>query len=222
MPTIGPMEPCPPRRLGYAVAAACLVVAFSLAGAPPAGATSCAPHPDGRPAAIVSGQERLSTGKPFFATYDLAIAGTVRSVRTDRRGGSSTYGLTRVRVAVLAAFGVEAIAPTLIVPQADPGWLNGYPFRRGRTYFIPLRRAGDGGLANAFVCDPISEMTPAAAARLAAIAPPDLAVTTAGDPPLTRASADGGGSRWALGGAALAALVAAGAILAGRLRRRRR
>lgn len=146
----------------------------------PAGAvraTSCAPAPDGSARAIVTGTEVLWGDHGFFDLYDYAITGTVIEVVTDEDAESDTYGATEVHVDVINGFGVEQIGESVVVHQSDPGWMNGFAFDRGATYFIPLVHAGPNGERDySFVCDPISRISPEGAAQLIEIVGGSIAV----------------------------------------------
>lgn len=131
-------------------------------------ALSCAIHPDGTPESIVRGSEQLSSGEPFFDRYDFAITGTVTTVVTVERPGSETYGRTMVTVDVINGFGLDFITPEIELTQSDPGWMAGYPFVVGHTYFIPVTAVGPNSETNySFVCDPITEIDGDRAAALA-------------------------------------------------------
>ena len=153
-------------------------------GGSTASATSCATPEDGSAQSIVTGVEKLWGEQDFFERYDFAISGTVVSIDTDETPGSETYGDTEVEVAVINAFGVDDIGETLVVSEDDPGWINGYEFQVGSTYFIPLLAEGPQGTPNySFLCDPISRISESEASELAVIAIDPIAVATLQDPP---------------------------------------
>lgn len=149
---------------------------------PSALATSCAvPKGDVSPRAIVEGRALGWDGQPIFETYDFAIAGSVTSVNTDEVPGSPTYGDTEVVFEVINAYRLESVDPLLVVWQSDPGWMMGFPFEVGRTYFVPLVHRGPGGEPNySMLCDPISPMSVADAADLPQFASAELPVATPG------------------------------------------
>src|SRR5690606_21087660 len=119
---------------------------------------SCAVHPDASPEAIASGSGRLSTERAFFDTYDFAIVGTVTGIDTVGEG-LPDYGATTVRLDVAAVLGGGPSTPQFDVSSPDPGWMGGYPYEVGLTYFIPVQAVGPGGEPNhSFLCDPISEV----------------------------------------------------------------
>ncbi len=127
----------------------------------------------------MSGREMLLHDEPFFEQFDLAITATVAAITTDERSGSSTYGATEIAVDGINAFGVDNVPGSLIVTASDPGWIAGYPFAIGRTYFIPLIAVGPQGQQNhSFLCDPITEIRSSDAARVPALAFGGLAVAT--------------------------------------------
>lgn len=147
-----------------------LGIGLAVAAAAPAAALSCAPHPDGSPAAIASGSERLASGDAFFDTYDAAVLGTVAAIATDE-GDTGTYGATTVTVEVAAVLGDASLPASAEISSPDPGWMSGYPFEVGRTYLIPVQLVGPAGQRNAsFVCDPISEILPSAIDDLVTLA----------------------------------------------------
>ena len=156
-----------------------LVFATFSGGGSTVSATSCAPPEDGSARSIVTGVERLWGEQTFFELYDFAISGTVVSIETDETPGSETYGDTEVKVEVINAFGVDDIDETVVVSEDDPGWINGYEFRVGGTYFIPLVTEGPQGTPNySFLCDPISRISESEASELAVIAIDQIAVAT--------------------------------------------
>lgn len=111
----------------------------------PAAALSCAQPPGWTPEAIVAGEEpHLRDGSRFSDLYDVAVVGEVRGIVTNEDGKSENYGQTRSTVDVRASFGSESLSETITVTSPDPGWLSGYPFEKGRMYFIPLRLKGGG------------------------------------------------------------------------------
>jgi hypothetical protein len=139
---------------GTAVLVACGALA---ATAPAAAALSCAPHPDGSPHAIASGTERLSTEARFFETHDYAVLGTVTGIETVLEGPD--HGSTTVTVDVTAVLGRTDAPDTVVLSTPDPGWLAGWPYVRGRAYFVPVQDVGPGGEPNfSFLCDPVSEV----------------------------------------------------------------
>jgi hypothetical protein len=140
------------KTLWWSVMTVCLAVAFGTSGSTPAGATSCVVHPDGSPAAIAAGTERLATEMGFFDLYDFALLGTVSEIHT-----IPTDGATTITVDVVAVLGAGDALQQVKIWARDPGWMWGYPFEVGTSYFIPVQRTGPEGQANiSFVCDPIS------------------------------------------------------------------
>jgi len=140
------------------------------AGIAPVGALSCAPHPDGSPAAIASGTENLSTEDEFFDRYDYAVIGTVTEMRTVGVG-EPDYGATTVSIDVVAVLGGGTADPTIDISSPDPGWLTGYPYETGNAYFIPVQAEGPAGQPNfSFLCDPIAEVDVGIATELRQLA----------------------------------------------------
>ena len=130
-----------------------LVAGGLLVGAlgSPALATSCVMHEDASPAAILAGEERLAMGGAFADQYRGAVLARVPDIDTDEREGSATYGSTIVRLDVVATFG-EVAADQARIEMADPGWMNGYAFEPGATYFVPIRHEPSDVMA----CEPIT------------------------------------------------------------------
>jgi hypothetical protein len=130
-----------------------VLVILSLATLP-AEALSCAP-PSGTPEDLIR-----STGEGgFWDTYDLALVGKVLSVITDEEDESVTYGRTEIEVEVEVLLGSQEASHTFSLTASDPGWLNGYPYVVGTSYFIPISNRGPNGEPNyTFLCDPITEV----------------------------------------------------------------
>ena len=150
---------------------ACGLIALAVIGpcASLASALSCAEHPDGSPQAIAAGTERLSGGDRFFDQYDYAVIGTVTEVQTV--GAEPNYGATTVKVDVEGVLGESSAPEQIDISSPDPGWLNGYPYERGTTYFIPVQAEGPEGQPNySFLCDPISEVDVGVATELRQLA----------------------------------------------------
>jgi hypothetical protein len=149
-----------------------LGVSASLYGPAPAAALSCAAHPDGLREAIASGTEVLAGGEPFFESYDFALIGTVARITTDEQQESPRFGATTIVFDVAATLVPAPEAAQLVVSASDPGWMSGYAFAVGRSYFVPVLGTGPQGEPNdSFVCDPITEVAePAAADALAPLA----------------------------------------------------
>lgn len=152
-----------------------LVLGWSASALLPAGALTCARFPENTPESLVG--NRLTLTDPDTRNYDMAVVGTVRRITTDESEDSATYGRTLVEVELDGLFydGVFGATPTdvWLVTSPDPGWLHGYGFVEGRSYFIPLLLTGPLGEPNySFVCDPITEVADPAstAAELARIA----------------------------------------------------
>lgn len=173
--------------IGAVAATAALVPAGSAA------ALSCAAHPDGAPASIVAGTEKLATGKPFFEQYDLAIIGVPvgpSAATVSAPATSLPYRATTFRVD--AAFGVSEVTSTIVVtsgfpllPPGSPQIAGGsFTFDPDTTWFVPLKRQGPDGLRNhSFVCDPISAIDRAEIPGLIAGARDGLPVAVPGDAP---------------------------------------
>lgn len=155
------------------------IVVLVAASPGTASATSCAPPPDGSARSIVTGTEVLWGDHAFFDLYDYAITGTVASITTDEERGSTTYGATEVQFDVINGFGVDEVGETVVVHQSDPGWMNGFGFVPGATYFVPLVHRGPNGERDySFVCDPISSISPAGAVDLAGTAAASVPVAS--------------------------------------------
>jgi hypothetical protein len=124
-----------------------------------AGALSCASHPRGAPADILSGHPQLAGGSDFFRRFDRAVIGMVTGIAAVEEDGPA-YADTTLTVDVAAVVGDAAAPPSSIqVSSPDPGWHSGHRFEVGTTYFIPLAAEGPDGRPNAsFACDPISEV----------------------------------------------------------------
>jgi hypothetical protein len=141
------------------VALVAVVAVVTVAGAVPAAALSCASDPGATPEAIAGGTFRFADGSAFLDSYDFAVVGTVVAVRTDERQGSPTYGHTEVDLEVDGVLGVPVAPARMTLEAGDPGWMVGYPFERGRSYFVPVLAEGPEGQVNwTFLCDPISEV----------------------------------------------------------------
>jgi hypothetical protein len=223
--------------LTAAVGCGGLVLADPIA----AGATSCA-GPGAPPRSLVAGVPAYDGAEgTLWSAYDLAITGTVVEIRTDEERDSAAYGATEIIVEVINAMGVDSISDQVTISARDPGWMDGYAFALGRTYFVPLKSPGPEGQQYwSFVCDPISEISASDASALlvevaagiptavpgVGAAPKPAAV---GDPSETpravalnaeSANSQGGlGSGWMIGIAAGAATaLAMGGLLLRRLR----
>lgn len=138
------------RGISWSLVAAGLLVG-SLGS--PALATSCVMHEDASPAAILAGEERLALDGRFGDHYRGAVLATVTDIDTDEREGSPTYGSTLVRMDVLATYG-EVAADQARIEMPDPGWMLGYSFEPGATYFVPVRHEPTDVLA----CEPITRV----------------------------------------------------------------
>jgi hypothetical protein len=213
------------RALGAASAVAALGTVLVIAGAGPAGALDCVQHPDGTPESIASGTEELAgEGQlgTFWERYDDAVIGTVTGIRTDEREGSPTYGATEVDVRVAGVLGRDTAPANTTVRALDPGWMAGYPFELGVSYFIPVVAHAQGGIANfSHACDPVTVLDDpvawtAALGELADGAGIAFAVAgQGGEPPGEGTS----GSSWFVPVTSAAAVAAAGAAVVA-LRRR--
>lgn len=135
-----------------------LLVAAGLLGvAAPAFATSCAMDPSAIPEAILAGKPMQFSGRPLFHDYDLAVVGTVVAINTVDDDRSPIYGRTWTTFAVDAMFGTSSAPAQLTLTSSDPGWMNGYGFQLGQSYFVPFQAVGPDGTANySFLCDPIT------------------------------------------------------------------
>ncbi len=155
------------RQIGLVFLGALLLV---LMATEQSSALSCAPHPNGRPEAILRGTEELASEQGFIEAYDGAIAGKVLGIETNEVEGSPTYGRTVTGFEVDVAFW-DLPRGVVLVTSDDPGWLNGYPFEMGKRYFVPLELVGpDGQSMYSMVCDPITPVTLKRVERLIEIA----------------------------------------------------
>lgn len=159
-------------RIPWSAAIAGAVLgAVTLSAPTPSVALSCAAPPAGVPRIAANGGE--VAGRPFFDEYNLAVVATVTALETDEVPGSATYGATTIEVDVALVLGDDEAAEHMQLSAADPGWLAGYPFGVGRSYFVPVDAVGpDGEVNHTFVCTPITEVADAeiTADRLAAVA----------------------------------------------------
>lgn len=227
---------------------ACLLTAavgwggLVLADPMPAGATSCA-GPGAPPRSLVAGEPAYDGAEgTLWSAYDLAITGMVLEIRTDEERDSAAYGATEIIFEVINAIDVASITDEVTVSARDPGWVNGYRFEVGRTYFVPLKSPGSEGQEYwSFVCDPISEISASeASALLAEVAEgiptavpggePDPKPLTVGDPSdtteavaldteLERSQGGLGSGWWIVLAAATSVAVATGGLLQRRRRR---
>ncbi|MFA9446545.1 hypothetical protein [Egicoccus sp. AB-alg6-2] len=126
-----------------------------LVAASPATALSCVGHEDASAAAILAGEERLGTLRDFDEDYRGAVLGTVTDVDTDEREGSATHGATTVHLEVHATYG-DVGAESVRIEMSDPGWMSGYPFEVGTTYFVPIRHEPNAIMG----CEPITPVAP--------------------------------------------------------------
>lgn len=150
-------------RISSTLAAAAVAAAVLIPGSgSPAAATSCAPPTGMSPRALVTGAPLWNDGNgpTYLSDPDrFAVVGTVVGVSTD---AEDKYGRTEVEVRVDALFG--SAPPTsdpsrIVVTESDPGLMNGYGFKKGTRYFIPLLHEGPDGMTNySFVCDPIGRV----------------------------------------------------------------
>jgi hypothetical protein len=125
---------------------------FAL-GSAPALATTCIPHTMG-PEDIVAA-DLVVQG----TTYDFALVGQVLSVETDEQSDSDRYGETVVRMSVFGVYGLASAPTEMGLTTPDPGWINGYDFVVGSSYFVPVMRIGLDGEANRVnACDPVTEV----------------------------------------------------------------
>lgn len=134
-----------------------LLAAGLLGVAGPASATSCAMDPSATPEAILAGKPMQFSGRPLFQDYDLAVLGTVVAIDTVDDDRSRIYGRTWTTFAVDALFGTSSTPAQLTLTSSDPGWMNGYGFQLGQSYFVPFQEVGPDGSTNySFLCDPIT------------------------------------------------------------------
>lgn len=180
----------------------------------PAGATSCVGLEGVTPQKLLAGND-VHSGS-LFEQYDLAVVGTVTAVRTNDAQG----GATRTTLDVHSGFNVAELPRKIDVSSDDPGWMNGYAFQRGTTYFIPLEHPGPRGQPYySFVCDPIFALPgPDASAEMEGVAAGnDVTIAT-----LTAAQAPPGSTSAgmpmpgvvAIAGLAVVALLAVGGLAA--------
>lgn len=158
--------------IGRVVVSSALVATMVRATNPsPAAALSCvAAPPDAPRIAAVNGEV---FGDRFFDEYDFAVVATVTGIETEEAPGSVTYGNTVIDTEVALVLGDAEATETIQLSAADPGWLAGYAFRVGHSYFVPVDTVGPEGQRNhTFVCTPITEVADADATadRLAALA----------------------------------------------------
>lgn len=103
----------------------------------------------------------------LWSAFDLVVTGTVVDIETNERRDSGAYGATVITFDVINAMGVASIDDRVLISSIDPGWVNGYAFEVGSTYFVPLKSPGPAGQRYwSFLCDPISRITPSDAAEL--------------------------------------------------------
>lgn len=103
----------------------------------------------------------------LWSAFDLVVTGTVVDIETNERRDSGAYGATVITFDVINAMGVASIDDRVLISSSDPGWVNGYAFEVGSTYFVPLKSPGPAGQRYwSFLCDPISRITPSDAAEL--------------------------------------------------------
>ena len=155
------MRPSAVRRLLLPLLAAPL-----LLWPAPVSATSCAAVEGPTPEQVAAGDDDLG-GRRFFPAYDYGLVGTVEAVSHEPQGPATT------RFRVVGVLGRDSVPPTVDVASPDPGWMNGYGFVVGTSYFVPLAATGpDGRRHFSFVCDPISVLADPVASfdRAAAIA----------------------------------------------------
>lgn len=196
-----------------------VVAGVPLVLAVPAAATSCVGFQGVTPQKLLAGEP--VHGQRLFENYDLAVVGTVTGIRTN----DAQRGAARTTVDVHAAFGVEELPPVLDVSSDDAGAMNGFPFERGTTYFIPLEHPGPQGQPHySFVCDPILEVPgPAAAGELQDVAADNgvmVAELAAPNPPPAVAAGLSLGGVVAIAGLAVTAIAGVGLLAAVAGRRR--
>lgn len=188
-----------------------------LIAATPSHGLSCAVA-EVTPEGIAADTDRMLDGSRFLDHYDFAVIGTVTGVRTDERQGSPTYGATEIDVTVAGVLGTSTAPETTTLRAGDPGWMVGYPFQPGTSYFIPVVALSPEGVTNwTFACDPVSEVVDAeaSAAELGALADGSgIAFATPGDgePPSGGPSTGSGSTSasWFVPAISIAAISAAG------------
>ena len=162
-------------RLTIAGAAVAAAVAMSPATVD---ALSCADPGVHDVDALVAALDGEILGEPMFEQYDYAVTATVTDIDTVETEGAPDYGATTITVDVHHGYAIDEIASTLEISAGDPGWMTGYPFEVGSTYFVPLQAETPDGAENfAFVCSPILELTTDDVETVAESAPDDLMVT---------------------------------------------
>ena len=152
-------------------------------------------------------------GGGFSEHYRGAVLATVTGVDTDEREGSATYGSTIVRMDVLGTFG-DVAADQARLEMPDPGWMLGYSFEAGATYFVPVRHEPTDVMA----CEPITRVENAEVDGLVAQLDPPTEATLltvaanaiTAEPAAAESDAGGGVPAWLW--VAVAAVVVAGAI----------
>ena len=224
------------RPAGLFVAALLGLVLATGGPAQVAGATSCVGYPDDVAEDIVQGRlpDMANPGQSvaFTKQFDLAVIGTVRSVRGDDSGKQPVEALVDVHQAFFQPTGTS-----ITLEMSDTGVMLGYPFEAGRTYLIPVETTGPTGLHNyVMLCNPVREVTEAQVGGLVAkaraagvpVAEPgrsDVTEPVPGNQPAglagpSRDTAAGSNSTaWALGAGGV---VLAGAVVAGLVWNRRR
>lgn len=188
--------------------------AVMVVSATSAVATSCVMHEDASAAAILAGEERLALEGGFAEHYRGAVLGTVTGVDTDEREGSATHGSTVVRMDVLGTFG-DVAADQARIEMSDPGWMSGYAFEPGATYFVPVRHEPTTVMA----CEPITMVgADEIDGLLAQLDPPTEAILlTVGGDGITAepaaAETDGGAGLPTWAWVVLAGVVVVGAVI---------
>jgi hypothetical protein len=136
-----------------------VMVLIALVGsASPATALSCVRHPDDSHLAIAAGSFESSGDREFFERWHHLLLGRVVGVRTDGDELSPTWGRTTWAVEVSAALGEGAVPARVEVNAYDAGALNGYAFRVGDAYAIPVWDIDELGYWSSFACDPITPL----------------------------------------------------------------
>jgi hypothetical protein len=139
---------------------------FLTIAATPAAATTCAPREVATDDLVAGGLESRSHD------YDFAVVGRVAAVTTDMSEGEN-HGRTYVEISVSGAFGTRTGWSGVVVTTPDPGWVSGYAFEEGRSYFVPFVAEGPDGMINYVgACDLVEEVADAdvTAAHLAEVA----------------------------------------------------
>lgn len=201
-----------------------LVAAALLTGLPlaaPASATSCAVS-SATAEQLVSGDVPPYGQGTLFEVFDAVLVGTVTGIASEQSGP------TTVTMEVVGVLGRDETPRTVEVASPDPGWINGYGFRRGTSYVVPVKQV-EGSPNGSFVCDPVfvvddaqrayDELAPLAAEDGVPVARADAPAGATPTAVLRESDRDLDGGTALVAGGGLGALGLAGAAVW--LRRRR-